>query len=137
MAYSKSKTNGKGFGENEGQTQRVDYQGRTPEGFANMAAAQSVEQQFTAVNDEAKKFAYTRMDNATMLASRYYLQMQADGTQEKLFKRHLDGAEQAANEQRQKMMDQINGFFMVSEVKPENFTRSLSGASSQLKLGGS
>jgi len=136
----------KGFSENaqnpqakatQGNPERVNYQGKTPDGFANMAAAQSMEQRFEAVNREAKEYAFGRLDDKTMLATRYYLQMQADGTQEQLFAKHMGSALQAAEEQRQQMHDQINGFFAVAEVQPENFTKSLSGASSQLRLGGS
>lgn len=136
----------KGFSENaqnpqakapQGNPERVNYQGKTAEGYANMAAGKTAEQRMSAINDPARREAYLMTADEAFLTSRYRAQLKADGTFHNMVREYEEQAVQAENEQRQRMLDQINGFFEVSEVNPENFTNSLKSSSERLSLTGS
>jgi hypothetical protein len=111
-------------------TERVDYPGKTAQGFANHAGKRSVEERMNAALPLAQELAQQMDQDIQYLASRMLLQSQANGSTARGVVAHLSAANNAVSEQNQAMRDQIDSFFTVSEVKAENFTKALSGASS-------
>lgn len=117
------------------QAERVDYQGKTPEGFTNFAAQASVQQRFQLANELSLNEAEQLLQDAAYLTARRVEQSKASGDFMQRVAGHLvlgNGSEASA---KTTLMAQIDSHFVAQEIDPDFFTKSLLSSSSTLLLG--
>lgn len=129
----------KGFSTEQTETQqpqKVDYQGKTSQGYAEFAAQKSVEERFKLADAIAREGAGEIIQDVAFLESRYVQKALADGTVTNLVMGHLAIGNTAQTEARNTAYEAIDRAFAGGEISAENFTSILSGSTSQLQLKG-
>ncbi len=120
----------------EQQAERVDYQGKTAEGFSAFAAHASVQKRFQLANEISANEAEQLLQDAAYLTARRVEQDKASGKFVKRVADHLIVGSDAEQSAKTQLMAQIDSHFVAQEIDPDFFTKALNGqCSTQLLLG--
>lgn len=118
------------------EPQRVNYQGKTPDGYAAFTAHKSVEERFKLADAIAREGAEEIIEDVAYLQSRYVQKGLADGTVTAKTLGHLTQGNVAQNQAREQAYFAIDQMFISGEIETANFTNILSSSSAPLQLKG-
>lgn len=119
----------------EPQVERVNYEGKTSEGYADFAAKASVEQRFMLANELSAIEAEQLLQDASLLTAKRVQQSKASGDFTRRVAGHLVLGNDAETQHKNTLLAQVDSHFAPQEIDPDFFTKSLSGQSSTLLLG--
>ena len=116
-------------------TQRVNYQGKTQDGYTDFAAQKSVQQRFALANELSAIEAEELLEDAAMLTAKRVQQDKASGKFSQRVAGHLVLGRDAESVAKDMLMAQVEGHFAAQEIDTDFFTNALSGSPSTLLLG--
>lgn len=119
----------------EAQTERVQYEGKTSDGYTDFAAKASVEQRFMLANELSAIEAEQLLQDASLLTAKRVQQSKASGDFTRRVAGYLVLGSEAEAQHKNTLLAQIDSHFVAEDLDIDFFTKSLSGQSSTLLLG--
>ena len=135
----------KGFSENNQQnrqqtetveTNQVNYQGKTPEGYSAFAAQASVQNRFQLANEISANEAEQLLQDAAYLTARRVEQDKASGNFVRRVASHLVTGNDAESAAKAQLREQVNAHFSSQEIDSDFFTKALQSSPSTRLLAG-
>ncbi len=119
----------------ETQAERVQYQGKTPEGYQEFAGKKKLEHHFAVAHVGAVQDTDSIEDLQARLTAQMLLQRQASGSTAAKVAQYIIGGQAGYDSAKTDLMNAIDGHFVVEECNQDFFMKSLASGSSLPQLG--